>query len=374
MAKKQSKSAAKKSSHQNHIMQILNLDTYSIFVGDIWKHLQQFLSEKNYSHTFILVDENTMECCLPIFFEKIKSTNSEIIIIPPGEINKTLDTCQHIWSELMRLNADRKSLLINLGGGVIGDMGGFCASTFKRGIDFIQIPTTLLSQVDSSIGGKLGIDFDQVKNSIGVFQNPQAVFIDPIFFDTLPLEEIRSGMAEMLKHGLIQNAAHWDELLEIENLEEVDWEKYIPTSLKVKQHIVEEDPFEINIRKALNFGHTIGHAVETLFLEKETPLRHGEAIAIGMMCEAFLSFKKVGLPEDEFQIIFDFFQKKYPQVYLPKEDFSTLINWMRKDKKNENDAINFTMLKGIGEMLINQTCSEVEIIEALEFYNRESKG
>jgi 3-dehydroquinate synthase len=355
-------------------MQILNLDTYSIFVGDMWNHLQQFLSERKYSHTFILVDENTMEFCLPIFFEKIQNTNSEIIIIPPGETFKTLDTCQHIWSELMRMNADRKSLVINLGGGVIGDMGGFCASTFKRGIDFIQIPTSLLSQVDSSIGGKLGIDFDQVKNSIGVFQNPQAVFIDPIFFDTLPLDEIRSGMAEMLKHGLIQNAAHWDELLEIENLEEVDWEKYIPTSLKVKQHIVEEDPFEMNIRKALNFGHTIGHVVETLFLEKETPLRHGEAIAIGMMCEAFLSFKKVGLPEDEFQIIFDFFQKKYPQVYLPKEDFPTLINWMRKDKKNENDAINFTMLKGIGEMLINQTCSEVQIIEALEFYNRESKG
>ena len=291
-----------------------------------------------------------MECCLPVFFEKIKNTNSEIIIIPPGEINKTLETCQHIWSELMRMNADRKSLLINLGGGVIGDMGGFCASTFKR-----------------------GIDFDNVKNSIGIFQNPQAVFIDPIFFDTLPIEEIRSGMVEMLKHGLIQNKTHWEELLKIENLEEVDWGKYIPTSLKVKQYIVEKDPFEKNIRKALNFGHTIGHVVEALFLETEMPLRHGEAIAIGMMCEAFLSFKKAGLSENEFQIIFDFFQRKYPQVHLPKEDFPTLINWMWKDKKNENDAINFTMLKGIGDILINQTCEEEEIIEALIFYNLKSR-
>lgn len=350
-------------------MQTLQLDTYSIFVGNIWNQLQEFLSQKNYSHTFILVDENTMECCLPIFFEKIKNTNAEIIIIPPGETFKTLDTCQHIWSELMRLNADRKSLLINLGGGVIGDMGGFCASTFKRGIDFIQIPTTLLSQVDSSIGGKLGIDFDNVKNSIGVFQNPQAVFIDPIFFDTLPIEEIRSGMAEMLKHGLIQNANHWEDLRKIEDLENVSWENYIPTSLKVKQQIVEADPFEKNVRKGLNFGHTIGHAVETLFLETETPLRHGEAIAIGMMCEAFLSFKKVELSENDFQNIFSFFQQTYPQVHLAKDDFPTLINWMRKDKKNENDAINFTMLKGVGEMLINQTCEEGEIIEALKFYN-----
>lgn len=350
-------------------MQTLQLDTYSIFVGNIWNELQEFLAQKSYSHSFILVDENTMECCLPIFFENIKNSNAEIIIIPPGETFKTLDTCQHIWSELMRLNADRKSLLINLGGGVIGDMGGFCASTFKRGIDFIQIPTTLLSQVDSSIGGKLGIDFDNVKNSIGVFQNPQAVFIDPIFFDTLPIEEIRSGMAEMLKHGLIQNANHWEDLLKIEDLENVSWENYIPTSLKVKQQIVEADPFEKNVRKGLNFGHTIGHAVETLFLETETPLRHGEAIAIGMMCEAFLSFKKVGLSENDFQNIFNFFQQTYPQVHLAEDDFPTLINWMRKDKKNENDAINFTMLKGVGEMLINQTCEEEEIIEALKFYN-----
>ena len=351
-------------------MQTLHLDTYSIFIGDIWVDLKNFLDEKKYSSIFILVDENTLEHCLSIFFHKIKNTNAEVIIIPPGEIFKTIETCQHIWSEMMRLNADRKSLLINLGGGVIGDMGGFCASTFKRGIDFIQIPTTLLSQVDSSIGGKLGIDFENVKNSIGIFQNPQAVFIDPIFLKTLPVEEIRSGLAEILKHGLIANADHWNQLLELNELENVTWLPHLPTTLHVKKDIVEKDPFEKNIRKALNFGHTIGHAVETLFLESDPPLKHGEAIAIGMMCEAFLSHKKIGLPQKELQQIIHFFQKKYPQVLLEEEDFPILIDWMRNDKKNEGNKINFTMLQNIGKAQINQTCSEEEIIESLKFYNK----
>lgn len=354
-------------------MQILKLDTYSIYIGAIWEELQKILEKSNYSKTFVLVDENTMELCLPIFFHHVKNSNAEIIIIPPGEQFKNIQTCQHIWSELMRMDCDRKSLLINLGGGVIGDMGGFCASTFKRGIDFIQIPTTLLSQVDSSIGGKLGIDFENVKNSIGVFQNPQGVFIDPVFLKTLPLEEIRSGMAEMLKHGLIAEASHWDSLLKIENLEKVSWEKYIPDSLRVKQRIVEEDPFEKNIRKALNFGHTIGHAVETYFLESPTPLRHGEAIAIGMMCESFLANKRTGLTKDELNQLINFFQIKYPQLEIPEDSFSTLINWMRKDKKNEGSEINFTLLKKIGECVINQTCNEEEIMESLRFYNQKVK-
>ncbi|MEM6964082.1 MAG: 3-dehydroquinate synthase [Bacteroidota bacterium] len=350
-------------------MQILKLDTYSIFVGEIWSALQKKLTESNYSKTFILVDENTLELCLPIFFQHIKNSDAEVIIIPPGEPFKNIETCQHIWSELMRMNCDRKSLLINLGGGVLGDMGGFCASTFKRGIDFIQIPTTLLSQVDSSIGGKLGIDFESVKNSIGVFQNPQAVFIDPIFLKTLPNEEIRSGMAEMLKHGLIADKAHWNPLSAIENLAEVDWEKYIPDSLRVKQQIVEEDPFEKNIRKALNFGHTVGHAVETYFLESPTPLRYGEAIAIGMLCESFLAHQKTGLPKNELDQLVHFFQKKYPLVKIPEAAFPTLIGWMRKDKKNEGLEINFTLLKKIGKCVINQTCTEEEIKESLRFLN-----
>lgn len=351
-------------------MQILNLDTYSIFIGDIWKELEHFLEKKQYAHVFILVDENTLELCLPIFFDKIKNSNSEVIIVPPGEQFKNLETCQHIWSELMRLNATRNSLLINLGGGVIGDMGGFCAATFKRGIDFIQIPTTLLSQVDSSIGGKLGIDFENVKNSIGVFENPQVVFIDPIFLKTLEEEEVRSGMAEMLKHGLIDNVEHWNQLLEIIDVSETDWIKYLPTSLQVKQRIVEADPFEKNIRKALNYGHTIGHAVETLFLETPTPLRHGEAIAIGMICESYLSAQQVGLSEMELNSICDFFKIKYPQVHLEEKDFPTLIDWMRKDKKNVGAEINFTLIKKIGEAVINQTCGEEEIVESLRFYNR----
>ena len=350
-------------------MQVLKLDTYSIFIGNVWDSVNKFLQEKNYVQTYVLVDENTMKDCLPIFLDKVKNVPSAVIVVPPGETFKTIATCQHIWSELLRTNANRKSLLINLGGGVIGDMGGFCAATYKRGIDFIQIPTTLLSQVDSSIGGKLGIDFENVKNSIGVFQNPQAVFIDTIFLKTLPVEEVRSGMAEMLKHGLIADKSHWEELLVIDDLENTPWEKYLPASLHVKKRIVEEDPFEQNIRKALNFGHTIGHAIETLFLESSNPLRHGEAIAIGMMCESFLSAKKAGLSNTELASILSFFQKKYPQRHLPEADFLTLIDWMRKDKKNDTGEINFTMLSSIGDALINQICTEEEILESLDFYN-----
>ncbi|HFC00647.1 MAG TPA: 3-dehydroquinate synthase [Phaeodactylibacter sp.] len=351
-------------------MQILQLHTYSIFIGNIWDEFNLFLEQENYSQVFVLVDKNTNELCLPIFLKNIKYENCKIIVVPAGETFKTLSTCQHIWSELMRMNADRKALMINLGGGVIGDMGGFCASTFKRGIDFIQIPTTLLSQVDSSIGGKLGIDFEKVKNSIGLFKNPQAVFIDTVFLKTLPIEEIRSGWAEMLKHGLIANASHWEHLLKIEHLENASWNDYVTSSLQVKKYIVEEDPFERNVRKTLNFGHTIGHAVETFFLETPTSLRHGEAIVIGIMCEAYLSFKKVGFPKEELNRVFDFFKKKYPQVHLPEEKFPELIASMRKDKKNENNTINFTLLTQVGVAEINQTCTEDEIMESLRFYNK----
>lgn len=352
-------------------MQIIELDDYSIFLGDMWEDLNIFIKEGLYSQYFVLVDENTLQYCLPHFLNNTDDDMVfEVIVIPPGEQYKNIETCQHIWSELMRLNADRKSLVINLGGGVIGDMGGFCASTYKRGIDFIQVPTTLLSQVDSSIGGKLGIDFENVKNSIGVFQNPKAVFINTYFLRTLPMAEIRSGMAEMLKHGLIGNHEHWEALTIIENIEHVDWESYISVSLRVKRYIVESDPFEKNIRKALNFGHTIGHAIETLFLESPTPLRHGEAIAIGMICETFLSHKKIKLPELQLFDIIDLFKKVYPKVVIPEENFSTLIEWMRNDKKNENNKINFTLINSIGDGWINQTCTEEEIIESLEFYNQ----
>jgi 3-dehydroquinate synthase len=194
-------------------MQIIPVSDYKIYVGDIWSALTEFLTEGNYSRHFLLVDENTEEHCLPLLLKNIPSVKFHVIRIDSGEIYKHIGTCQTIWSDLMAGNADRKSLLLNLGGGVIGDMGGFCASTFKRGMDFVQLPTTLLSQVDASIGGKLGVDFQQVKNSIGVFKNPQAVFINPEFLKTLSFEEIRSGFAEIIKHGLIAENEEWQKSL-----------------------------------------------------------------------------------------------------------------------------------------------------------------
>lgn len=349
-------------------MKRLDLDTYSIFIGNAWEDFNLLVEKLSPSKVFVLVDENTLEHCVPIFQKNTKS-NCEYIVIPAGEQYKNLETCQHIWSELMRLDADRKSLLVNLGGGVIGDMGGFCASTFKRGFRFIQIPTTLLSQVDASVGGKLGIDFENVKNSIGVFNNPEGVFIDPTFLNTLSKEEVRSGFAEMIKHSLIADAKQWAIFQNITSFEKVNWEELLPPSLKIKQKIVEEDPFEKGIRKALNFGHTIGHAVETLFLESPTPLRHGEAIAIGMICEAYLSHQQVGLPKEDLEEIVSFILKIYPKVKIDESHFPTLINWMRKDKKNENQEINFTYLIKIGACVVNQISEPEAIMESIRFYN-----
>lgn len=271
---------------------------------------------------------------------------------------------------MLDFSADRKAIVLNLGGGVIGDMGGFCGSTFKRGMDFVQIPTTLLSQVDASVGGKLGIDFQGVKNAIGVFNDPKAVFIDPFFLQTLSLRERKSGFAEIIKHALIADAPQFDELLKINDLEQADWQKIIPQSLKIKQNIVQQDPFEKNVRKALNFGHTIGHAVESFFLETNEPLLHGEAIAIGMICEAFLSNKKNKLSEKDLQIITDFMLKIYGKINIPSDAFAFLIKIMQQDKKNESDAINFTFLKDLGQFEINHSASEKEILESIDFYNQ----
>ena len=271
-------------------MVTLSLGTYNIHVGDFWLMWKRFLDDKKYSRVIILVDAHTEKLCLAPNRNRFPD-DAYIISIPPGEQNKNLDTVQMIWQELFMALADRQALLVNLGGGVIGDMGGFCAATFKRGFDFVQMPTTLLAQVDASIGGKLGIDFAQVKNSIGVFANPKAVFISPEFLNTLSGRERLSGFAEIIKHALIADVKQWDLIKKIDTVEGINWEKYIIPSLKIKQHIVEIDPFEKRERKALNFGHTIGHAVESFALETSEPLTHGEAIAIGMVCELYLSKK-----------------------------------------------------------------------------------
>ena len=349
---------------------ILSLENYNIHVGNVVGEFRAFLKSRNYSSYFVLVDENTKAHCLPILTEALTEASDFLTIeIQSGEIHKNIDTCGEIWEAMMNAGADRLALVINLGGGVIGDMGGFCASTFKRGVEFVQVPTTLLSQVDASIGGKLGIDFLNVKNSVGVFNDPQAVFIDPIFLNTLSGNEIRSGYAEIIKHSLIADHAQWQQLQQIENLSEVDWAKILIPSLTIKKEVVTQDPFEKGWRKALNFGHTIGHGIEGVLLNSEHPLLHGEAIAIGMICESYLSMAGVGFDESHLKEVVDYMLKIYGKVELYEADFEEMIHLMRKDKKNENNQINFTMLKRPGQALINQICTEPEILESLRYYN-----
>jgi 3-dehydroquinate synthase len=349
-------------------MQTLKLSDYNIHVGDVWPAFHAFLAEKNYSKIAILVDENTEKQCFLPYEKQFLIYKTHIIRIKSGEINKILETCQFIWQSLFELEADRKSLLLNLGGGVIGDMGGFCAATFKRGIDFVQMPTTLLSQVDSSIGGKLGIDFFNVKNSIGVFANPKAVFIQPDFLKTVTKREILSGFAEIVKHALIMDKKRWLELLKIDNLDTLDWTKYLVPSLKIKQKVAKIDPFEKGLRKALNFGHTIGHAVESAALDSDNPLTHGEAIAIGMICEAYLSKILRGMPDEDLTAISGFILKHYEKYNIQKFDFQHLISLMKQDKKNEIGGINFSFLQKAGEVIVNCTATPKQIEESLAFY------
>ncbi|MEL7122264.1 MAG: 3-dehydroquinate synthase [Bacteroidota bacterium] len=350
-------------------MQSLDLSTYQIHVGDIWQKLEIFLKDNNYSQHIVIVDENTEKYCWPILQEKLSDVAFEIIKIPAGELYKHIGTCQEIWAQMMNNKVDRKALCINLGGGVIGDMGGFCASTYKRGIDFIQMPTTLLSQVDASIGSKLGIDFMQIKNSIGLFKDPKAVFIDPIFYNTLSPRELRSGFAEVIKHSLINDAEQWATLSKFEKLNEIDWNKHLIPSLKIKQRIVEEDPFEKGLRKALNFGHTIGHAVEGFALETDTPLLHGEAIAIGMICETFLSHVEIGLSEIEVVQISRFILNIYGHHPLSSANYEIYLKLMQNDKKNEGAQINFSLIPKIGKVKVNCTSSQEQILRSFEFYN-----
>ena len=349
-------------------MQTLKLSDYNIYVGDVWTTFHAFLKEKNYSKIVILLDDNTEEHCFLPYIDQFPIEKPHNIRIRAGEIHKNLEMCQFIWQCLFELEADRKSLLLNLGGGVIGDMGGFCASTYKRGIDFVQMPTTLLSQVDASIGGKLGIDFFNVKNSIGVFANPKAVFIQPDFLKTVSQREIRSGFAEIIKHALIMDKKRWHELLKIDNLDTIDWAKYLVPSLKIKQKVVKIDPFEKSLRKSLNFGHTIGHAVESAALATDEPLTHGEAIAIGMICEAYLSKILRGMPDEDLTTICDFILKHYGKYTIQKFDFSYLISLMKQDKKNETGEINFSFLQKAGEVVVNCTATPSQIEESLVFY------
>jgi len=350
-------------------MQNIHLQDYSIFIGEVWNEWHKFLKQNTYSKILILTDENTYDHCLPLLERNTPKKDFLPITITSGEQHKGLQTCEKIWQAMLDANIDRKALMVNLGGGVIGDMGGFCASTYKRGIDFVQFPTTLLSQVDASIGGKLGIDFNNIKNSIGVFRNPKAVFVLPEFFDTLPQREIRSGFAEIIKHALIADDSEWNKLQKIKKLGSVQWRDFLYDSLLIKKRVVEIDPFEQGIRKSLNFGHTIGHAVESYFLTTEKPLLHGEAIAIGMICEIYLSQQLLELSQETINEITSFLLQIYGHHHIPTQEIPNLIEVMRKDKKNENNQINFSLIQPVGKIHINQTADTKLIEESIVFYN-----
>jgi len=350
-------------------MQTLNLSDYKIHVGDVWTAINKFLNENAFSKVAVIIDENTKKHCLPLLKANVTSYDFSLIEIPSGEINKTISTCELIWQRMMEYGLDRHSLTINLGGGVIGDMGGFCAATFKRGMAFIQIPSTLLAQVDASIGGKLGIDFNEVKNAVGLFQNPQAVFVDPVFLKTLSYKELRSGFAEIIKHGLIADANLWKDLATVEDIYSLNMEDLIYRSLLVKQNVVEQDPFEKGIRKVLNFGHTIGHALESVALNSSKPLLHGEAIAIGMVCEAWLSQKENNLTSVDLHTISKYIFGLYGKRTLLETDFPEYLSIMVQDKKNQGKTINFTYLRSIGSSTFDCTSSEEAILDSLRYYN-----
>ncbi len=343
--------------------------SYPIYFNHISNGLDEFISAGKYSRFFILTDEHTGKFCLPYLQERLKINNDfDLIEINAGEESKSIDFCVGIWKMLIDFGADRSSLLINLGGGVVTDLGGFAASTFKRGIDFIHIPTTLLSQVDASVGGKTGIDIDNIKNIIGTFTQPKAVFIEHSFLNTLPARQIKSGLAEMLKHGLIADAAYWN-LLKNSDLENLSAE-LIRDSVIIKNKVVIADPTERGLRKILNFGHTIGHALESYSLDNdENPLTHGEAVVAGMICETYLSHVKAGLPLNEMQEIIDFLLGYYGKYNVVDSSYPELTSIMKKDKKNQSGKINCTLLSGIGESVIDNICTEEELCDSLKYYS-----
>ena len=358
-----------------------------IISRNLHQELATAISECEHDKLFVLTDENAEKACWPLIKGFLCLRKANLITIKANDINKSLESVSHVWSELQRMGATRHSCLINLGGGMVTDLGGFAASTFKRGIDFINIPTTLLAMVDASVGGKTGINFGGLKNEIGVFNDSKFVILDTHFLKTLDRENILSGYAEMLKHGLISSEKMWAELIGF--MDESLWfmddsqdkkqqatinhklstlNQLLADSVKVKECIVNEDPKEHGIRKALNLGHTIGHAFESFAMKTGKPILHGYAVAYGIIGELYLSTVKCGFPQDKLRQTVTFIREHYGQMQITCDDYPELLELMTHDKKNTSGHINFTLLGGIGDIRINQTATVEDIKEALDFY------
>ena len=324
---------------------------------------------------FILTDEQTHRLCMPQMREVSFLKDAIEITIGAGDVHKTLETLASVWQILSDKGASRHSLLVNLGGGMVTDLGGFAAATFKRGFAYINVPTTLLAIVDASVGGKTGINFNGLKNEVGVFAPADSVLIETEFLRSLDAQNFFSGYAEMLKHGLISNEAHCAELLKF-NTDLIDYKylkKLVGESVQVKENIVEQDPFEHGIRKALNLGHTVGHAFESLALAENRPVLHGYAVAWGIVCELYLSHLKVGFPKEKMRQTIQFIKDNYGVFTFDCKKYEQLYAFMTHDKKNTSGTINFTLLKDIGDICINQTADKDTIFEMLDFY-RECMG
>lgn len=343
----------------------------SVYCGTtVWSTLSAYLDEQEHSRVFILADTNTRAHCLPKLLDNIRFNNEpHILEIPAGEQYKTISTCVQLWNELSQLKADRNSLIINLGGGVVTDLGGFVACTFKRGIDFLNIPTSLLAMVDASIGGKTGVDLGNLKNQVGVIREPSLVLIDTNFLDTLPPAHLRSGLAEMLKHGIIASEGYFDACLDFkinsDRTEELIWE-----SVLIKHRIVSEDPTEQGLRKVLNFGHTLGHAIESYFLDKQpdAPLLHGEAIAIGMILATYISSEQLGFPKESLKKISMGISTIYPKQAFSEEDITAIRKLLIYDKKNSDGRIYFVLLKDFADHKINCEVTNSLISNAFLYY------
>ncbi len=353
-------------------MDFIKSTGYSIYFKDnSYLELNNYLADNQINNIFILVDEHTRKYCLPRCKEKISDAiQMDIIQIDSGEINKNITTCIKVWKTLTELKADRKSILINLGGGMITDLGGFVASTFKRGIKFINIPTSLLSMVDASVGSKTGVDLDNLKNLIGLFSNPEMVLIDPLYLETLPDRELKSGVAEIIKYGLtfdpkLLEDVKQDKWKNINNLNDI-----IYKSVSIKNKVVIKDFKEVNLRKALNYGHTVGHAIESYFLEHNTlkSLLHGEAIAIGMVVEAYISHKLFGFPNLALVSLKNYVLKTYGKIRIDEEHYSPILDLMKHDKKNTNGVVKYILLKDVGDFIIDTTASNDLVIEGLTYY------
>ena len=349
------------------------LNIVVIITKNIASELESYLSSHKYDKIFVITDINTREKCLP-YLHSVKDVGEATqITINAGDTNKNIEQVSYIWTILSNSGASRNSLLINLGGGMVTDLGGFAGATFKRGIHNLNIPTTLMASVDAAVGGKTGINFNGLKNEIGSFYQPDCVMIDCIFLKTSDIDNRLSGYAEMIKHGLISNDKILNEVLAFDITDNnVDIEKLndlVKKSVAIKERVIEEDPKEMGIRKALNFGHTIGHAFESLSFAKDRPILHGHAVAAGIICEMYISHKQCGLPVESLRLITNFIKEYYPPFFYNCNDYETLFELMTHDKKNEGGQIIFTLLGGTGDIRINQKADKKLILDSLDFYH-----